>query len=124
VREQIKWIALAGSFVGLLLFLDTILGLLIIAPEFTRGRGGTLPLWFQLLVYGGTLSFASVPAAIGFAVLKYRLYDIDLVINRALVYGSLTAMLLALYFAGVSTAQATFLLLTGQEQQPQLERLS
>lgn len=37
-----------------------------------------------------TLSFCGIPVAIGFAVLKYRLHDIDLIINRALVYGSLT----------------------------------
>ena len=40
-----------------------------------------------------TLSFGGVPVAIGFAVLKYRLYDIDIIINRTLVYGSLTVML-------------------------------
>jgi hypothetical protein len=57
---------------------------------------------------------------VGFAVLKYRLFDIDVVINRTLVYGSLTAMLLAVYFGGVATTQAIFSALTGQEQQPQL----
>jgi hypothetical protein len=61
-----------------------------------------------------------VPVAIGFAVLKYRLYDIDVIINRTLVYGSLTAMLLALYFGGVATTQTVFRAITGQEQQPQL----
>ena len=64
--------------------------------------------------------FAGVPVAIGFAVLKYRLYDIDLVINRTLVYGSLTAMLVALYFGSVAAIQAIFRALTGQTEQPQL----
>jgi hypothetical protein len=58
--------------------------------------------------------------AIGFAILKYRLYDIDIIINRTLVYGSLTASLLVLYLGGVATMQAIFRALTGQEQQPQL----
>jgi hypothetical protein len=58
--------------------------------------------------------------AIGFAVLKYRLYDIDLLINRTLVYGSLTAMLAAVYFGGVTATQAIFRTLSGQENQPQL----
>jgi threonine/homoserine efflux transporter RhtA len=53
-------------------------------------------------------------------VLRYRLYDIDVVINRTLVYGSLTAMLALVYFGGVTATQAIFETLTGQEQQSQL----
>ena len=66
------------------------------------------------------LSYAGVPIAVGFAVLRYRLYDIDLLINRTLVYGSLTAALALTYFGGVATTQAIFRALTGQEQQPHL----
>ena len=58
--------------------------------------------------------------AVGFAILRHRLYDIDVVINRTLVYGSLTAMLALVYFGGVATTQAIFRALTGQEQQAQL----
>jgi len=54
------------------------------------------------------LGFAGVPVAIGLAVLKYRLYDIDVLINRTLVYGSLTATLVALYFGVVVGLQAVF----------------
>src|SRR5215207_4483740 len=61
-----------------------------------------------------------LPIAVGIAVLKYRLYDIDIIINRTLVYGSLTLMLLLVYFGGVTTTQALFRTLTGQQQQPQL----
>jgi hypothetical protein len=67
-----------------------------------------------------TLSFAGVPIAVGFAVLKYRLYNIDLIINRALVYGALTAALVAVYFGGVAATEAVVRTLTGREQQPQL----
>jgi hypothetical protein len=49
------------------------------------------------------------------AVLRYRLYDIDLLINRTLVYGSLTATLVALYFVGIVVLQRVFVLLTGQQ---------
>ena len=105
VRQQIKWIAFAASFM-VLAYLSSSFSQYIGDPE--------------LLFTVVDLSFAGVPVAIGFAVLRYRLYDIDVVINRALVYGSLTAMLLALYFGGVTTTQATLRLLTGQEEQPQL----
>jgi hypothetical protein len=62
----------------------------------------------------------SVPTAVGIAVLRYRLYDIDILINRTLVYGSLTAMLALVYFGGVASTQVIFRALTSQEQQPQL----
>jgi hypothetical protein len=111
VREQIKWIALAGSFVGLLL--SIVLGVLIVA-ELMRGIGGSTPLWLRGLLFVMILSFTGVPVAIGFAVLRYRLYEIDLLINRALVYVSLTATLAAFYLGGVVLLQRLFVLLTGQ----------
>ena len=67
-----------------------------------------------------SLGFSMLPVAVGVAILKYRLYDIDIIINRTLVYGSLTLMLALLYFGGVTTTQALFTALTGQEEQPQL----
>ncbi len=57
----------------------------------------------------------AVPAAVGFAVLKYRLYDIDVIINRALVYGTLTGMLVAIYVGGIVMLQRTFVSLMGEE---------
>jgi hypothetical protein len=67
-----------------------------------------------------TLSFSGVPVAIGFAVLKYRLYDIDILINRTLVYGSLTIVLATVYLGGVTATQALFEVFTAQEDLPQL----
>jgi hypothetical protein len=61
-----------------------------------------------------------IPLSIGIAVLWARLFDIDVVINRTLVYVSLTAMLALVYLGGVATTEAIFRALTGQEQQPQL----
>jgi hypothetical protein len=122
VREQIKWLAFAATFVGLLYLGIMSTGLiirLISAPE-TPSDLGSQALWGALLENVMVLSFAGVPVAIGFAVLKYRLYEIDIIINRTLVYGALTATLVALYFGGVTATQAIFRALTGQEQQAQL----
>jgi hypothetical protein len=57
----------------------------------------------------------AVPIAVGFAVLRYRLYDIDIIINRALVYGSLTATLALVYVGGVVVLQAMVRAVSGQE---------
>ena len=110
-REQIKWIAFAASVVGLLFLIGLVISLIY---------GSKPPSWTGLLDTMTALSYTGVPIAVGFAVLKYRLYDIDVIINRTLVYGSLTAMLALVYFGGVTAAQAIFRTLTGQEQQPQL----
>ena len=67
-REQIKWIALAGSFVGLM-SLITVFSTLIFAPLFL-GATGTQPLWLGVLQDVELLSFAGIPVAVGFAVLK------------------------------------------------------
>jgi hypothetical protein len=56
-----------------------------------------------------------IPISIGIAILRYRLYEIDTLINRTLVYGVLTVMLVALYFGGIVVLQRVFVLLTGQQ---------
>jgi len=62
-----------------------------------------------------TVSVTAINVAIGVAILRYRLYDIDILINRTLVYGSLSAILVALYFGGIVVLQRVFVLLTGQK---------
>jgi hypothetical protein len=79
------------------------------------------PLWFERVGFALNIAFIpAIPIAIGIAILRYRLYDIDLLINRTLVYGSLTLMLALVYFGGVTATQALFTALTSQEEQPQL----
>jgi hypothetical protein len=68
-----------------------------------------------VLKVGFALSFLLLPLSMGVAVLRSHLFDIDVVINRTLVYGSLTATLVALYFVGIVVLQRVFVLLTGQQ---------
>jgi hypothetical protein len=122
VRQQIKWIALAASFMGavyLAVMSAGFINWLISAPDAPSDLG-TQTWWGALLENVMVLSFSGVPLAIGFAVLKHRLYDIDRIINRALVYGSLSVLLAATYLGGVTATQAVFQTLTGQDQLPQL----
>jgi hypothetical protein len=105
-RQQIKWFASAAA-----LTLAWILVAEVIVAEQQPG---------EIVALSGLLVIASIPVATGIAILRYRLYDIDRIINRTLVYGSLTVMLALLYFGGVSAIQALFGALTGQEEQPQL----
>jgi len=101
-RLQLKWFTYA-AVVGLStpLFLSTL-----------------APAAFQMVgPFAWTLGFLSLPVSAGIAVLKYRLYGIDLIINRTLVYGPLTTMLLAVYVGGVLLLQYAFRALTGSASQ-------
>ena len=100
-RQQLKWFVYAGVLIVGALFI----------PLLVPGAASSV---LQLLV------IPLLPVAAGVAILRHRLYEIDLLINRTLVYGSLTAMLALVYFGGVAATQAIFQALTGQEQQPQL----
>jgi len=114
-REQIKWLAFAACFVGAT-YLGGLLARILFAPESLKA-GVPEPSWVSLMDSLGALGFASIPTAIGFAVLRYRLYDIDIIINRALVYGSLTVTLVLVYLGGVISLQGLFRAVTGQGSQ-------
>jgi hypothetical protein len=74
---------------------------------------GDTPLTLLLLRTGFALSFLLVPLSISIAVLRSHLFDIDILINRTLVYGSLSAMLIGLYFGGIVVLQRLFVVTTG-----------
>jgi hypothetical protein len=114
-RQQIKWLAFAASFVGVT-YLSALIGGIFFVPEalFTEGK---TPIWISLIFNVVLISFAGIPTAIGIALLKYRLYDIDVVINRTLVYGALTVTLALVYFGSIALLQGTFIALTGQRSQ-------
>ena len=108
-REQIKWLLYACAVF-----------LVVYIVGFPSALGGTSSVGGYIWGVFFGLSIMNIPAAIGIAILRYRLYDIDVVINRTLVYGSLTATLALVYFGGVTATQALFRNLTGQEELPQL----
>jgi hypothetical protein len=111
-RQQIKWVAFAASVVAVLYAVAMIVS--IAFPKESWTTAGPV-WWLNLMTYAVLASFALVPIAVGIAILRYRLYDIDLIINRTLVYGSLTATLVVLYFGSVVSLQAALRFLTGQE---------
>jgi MFS family permease len=94
-RQQMKWFVYAATLILLAPVVDRL-------PDVVNG------VWLSLVLI-------ATSTAIGIAVLRYRLYEIDLIINRTLVYGSLTATLIALYFVGIVVLQRVFVILTGEE---------
>ena len=89
-RQQITWFAYAGG----------LFALTILVP---------VPMVANLQV----LTVTFLPLAVGVAILRYGLYDIDALINRTLVYGALTVSLALVYFGNVATLQYAFRTLTG-----------
>jgi hypothetical protein len=92
-HQQLKWIALAASVAGILVVAD--------AASFFLSVDGIS----QLRIVALGLAFVGFPVAAGVAILRYRLYDIDVVINRTIVYGALTATLAATYLGSVLLLQ-------------------
>jgi hypothetical protein len=88
--------------------------------EISLPSGSPLPWWTLVTSACWWLTLTIVPLSLSIAVLRYRLYDIDVVINRTLVYGSLTLMLLLVYFGSVASLQYAFRALSGHAELPQL----
>jgi hypothetical protein len=103
-RQQIKWLLYAAAAIPTWFGINPLLSAAFPAVSDTL-----------VFLFVDILLFAGIPVAIGVAIFKYRLYDIDILINRTLVYGSLTVTLVALYFVSIVLSQRLFLVLTGGE---------
>jgi uncharacterized membrane protein YagU involved in acid resistance len=108
-RQQTKWVVfgVAVAIIGTLTTLVTIGAAVDLPPREVGPR-----MLSMLLMDAFALM---IPLSIGVAVLRSRLFDIDVIINRTLVYGSLTATLVALYFGGIVVLQRVFVALTGEK---------
>ena len=91
-RQQVKWVAVAGAVVAVDLAFEV--AVFLIRPAFSVDA---------FLVFN--VAYTAVPIAVGVAILRYRLYDIDLLINRAIVYVSLSALLAGIYAALVTLSK-------------------
>jgi hypothetical protein len=102
-RLQLKWVMYAAAVTATSFLVSFML------PE-------PVPQTLQDAVFLlGVAAFAAIPVAAGIAILRHRLYDIDVIVNRTLVYATLTVMLAAVYVAGVVVLQDIFRAITGQE---------
>ena len=95
-RQQLKWLAAAAAVVAVTY--------LIVEPLSVIADPGSndAPAWLLIAQEIALLSFALIPAAIGAAILRYRLYEIDLIIRRTLVYAVLVGALAAVYLGGIT----------------------
>jgi len=102
-RQQTKWIVLGVSVAAGLVIAFLVIGYLAPSGVNANYLGGQI---FGNIVF--PIAVLLIPLSIGFSILRYRLYDIDVLINRTLVYGSLTALLALLYFGLIFALQALF----------------
>lgn len=105
-RQQLKWFIYAACCLPIFMVTATLGRVLLPTP---------IGAYISTVTF--ILAMAILPVATGVAVLRYRLYDIDVIINRTLVYGALTVVLVLIYLGGVVTLQSAFRTVTGQESQ-------
>jgi hypothetical protein len=105
-RQQIKWFAFAGA-------------LLAISTIITYALSVATTLWWVgwVAFLPAVIGIAGLPVGVSIAILRYRLYEIDTLINRTLVYGALTALLVAVYVGSIVVLQGLLRVLAGQESQ-------
>ncbi len=113
-RQQIKWIVLLLAVTAVTIPINLVLGRYVQAQP--SGPGFLLSDIIDHMI--GLLLGIGIPLVFGIAIFQYRLWEIDVIIRRTLVYGALTATLFAAYFASVVVLQEVFQVITGQHQSP------
>jgi hypothetical protein len=112
-RQQTKWVVFGVVSAGL--------GVLAFEVPISGSPLGQFGPLYALAIQAGLFgSLLLIPLSIGVAIIHDRLWDIDVVINRTLVYGTLTVMLALVYLGGVTATEAIVRALTTKEEQPQL----
>jgi hypothetical protein len=101
-RQQLKWFGYAGVIIAVASAYATVVGAFGFVPS-------------EDIAIAVHMSFLALPLSIAIAILRYRLYDIDLIINRTLVYGGLTAILGAVYAAVITLLNRLFISISGQK---------
>lgn len=105
-RQQVKWLLTAIGFAALVFALLAPVAVFVDTPAASDAA-----------LIGITAGMLAIPIGVAIAILRYRLYDINVIINRTLVYGALTVMLVLVYFGGVAGLQYVFRTISGQESQ-------
>lgn len=107
-RKQIKWFAYDA------VLLAVAFGMFFVGPALDPDLAPNGPLnWVLSLLWA--LAVTGLPVSIGIAILRYRLYDVDLLINRTLVYGALTGSLVVIYYGCVVLLQQILRVAAGQQ---------
>lgn len=105
-RQQVKWLLAAVGFAALVFVVLAPVAVFVDTPAASDAA-----------LAGITVGMFAIPIGVAVAILRYRLYDIDRIINRSLVYGALTASLVLIYAGGVFGLQYVFRTVSAQESQ-------
>jgi hypothetical protein len=106
-RQQVKWLAASAGFVAMTYLIVEPLSAILYPSD------AHAPAWILFMQDVALLSFGLIPVAIGIAILRHRLFDIDLIVRKTLIYAALVACLAAIYLGGVFAIEALVRQLSG-----------
>ncbi len=113
-RRQTKWVVFGFGSIAVIVLAS------VVVPSLNQLTSNTAPYTAKYMFINtfSNLSLTLIPITVGFAVLRYRLYDIDVIIRKTLVYGALTATLALVFFGGVALLQEVFGKISRTENSP------